>query len=116
VAAADQAASVWLVLAGWAVFTAKSLSIVFLVIWLRWTLPRVRIDQLMVVCWKYLVPLGAAAFIGAAAWGTYVHGAAQKAASLAVFGVGLLVGVAFLVKLVRTLRRGPLPVHLNPFV
>jgi NADH-quinone oxidoreductase subunit H len=114
--AAEQAASLPLVLAGWAVFTAKALALVFLVIWLRWTLPRVRIDQLMVVCWKYLVPLGAAAFLGSAAWGTFVHGVAQDAASFAMFGVGVAVAVAFVVKLVRTLRQGTLPVHLNPFV
>ncbi len=42
----------------------KTLALVFLVIQLRWTLPRLRVDQLMVACWKYLVPLSFATTLG----------------------------------------------------
>lgn len=42
---------------GFVVFFIKVSIILFLYIWVRWTFPRFRFDQLVSICWKVLVPL-----------------------------------------------------------
>ena len=42
--------------------------------WLRWTLPRLRIDQVMTTCLKYCVPLASVMLVGAALWTFYFPG------------------------------------------
>jgi len=41
----------------------STLGVVFM-IWVRWTFPRLRIDQVITMCWKYCVPIAAVSFVG----------------------------------------------------
>ncbi len=49
-------------------FVSKTLVLYYVVIWVRWTLPRLRVDQLMTLCWKYLTPIALFNLIGCAVW------------------------------------------------
>jgi NADH-quinone oxidoreductase subunit H len=53
---------------GAAAVVGKIVVLVFVMIWIRATLPRFRLDQLMSLCWKYLVPLSFACFLATAGW------------------------------------------------
>jgi NADH-quinone oxidoreductase subunit H len=59
------------------VFALKTIALCNVVIWLRWTLPRIRIDQLMSLCWKYLVPAAFACFVFTLFWQLAVSVAPQ---------------------------------------
>ena len=52
-------------LAGCANFILKTVVGVTVMMWIRWTLPRLRIDQVITMCWKYCVPIAAVCFVGA---------------------------------------------------
>jgi len=54
----------------WGIFwtLSKSLLIVGVQMWIRWTLPRFRADQLMNLCWKIMIPLAFICMAISALW------------------------------------------------
>jgi NADH-quinone oxidoreductase subunit H len=47
----------WANIIGVSVFFVKIISFILFFMWIRWTVPRFRYDQLMKLGWKYLIPL-----------------------------------------------------------
>ncbi|ACL64718.1 NADH dehydrogenase (quinone) [Anaeromyxobacter dehalogenans 2CP-1] len=77
-------------LASMLIFVAKTLVLLNVVVWVRWTLPRIRVDQMMSLCWKYLVPFAFVCFVATLLWQILVT---RVPATAPVIG-GLMVAAA----------------------
>ena len=55
---------------GWSLFwfISKMGLLIFIMMWFRWTFPRLRVDQLMNICWKVLLPLALLNIFGVGIW------------------------------------------------
>ncbi len=59
---------------GVVVLFAKIFAFIFFFMWVRWTIPRFRYDQLMDLGWKILIPLAIANIIITGFWMTFIRG------------------------------------------
>ena len=55
---------------GWGVFwmMSKIVFLIFVMMWFRWTFPRLRVDQLMNICWKVFLPMSLINIFGVGIW------------------------------------------------
>jgi NADH-quinone oxidoreductase subunit H len=65
-------------------FFAKLGALLFVFIWIRGTLPRMRVDHVMNFAWKFMMPMAFTCIIAAAAWHYQAHGIAGWLWSLAI--------------------------------
>ncbi|RMD84165.1 MAG: NADH-quinone oxidoreductase subunit H [Candidatus Dadabacteria bacterium] len=96
--------AVLLTAAQFVTFFVKAYFWVFVAMWIRATLPRVRVDQLMSICWKYMVPIGLACVIGTAVV-LVVLPQGSQAMSYAMIAVVLAVIAHFMRRVRYHLRR-----------
>ena len=68
-------------------FFVKLSILLFIYIWIRGTLPRTRIDQIMNFAWKFMLPMAFTCVIAAAVWHYAGRGVAGWLWSLAVLGI-----------------------------
>jgi NADH-quinone oxidoreductase subunit H len=61
-------------LVGTGIFFGKVFFFIFFFMWIRWTIPRFRYDQLMHMGWRILIPLALLNILGTAFWVLYQNG------------------------------------------
>ncbi len=79
------------ILPSWFWFFAKLSALLFVFIWLRGTLPRMRVDHVMNFAWRFMLPMAFTSLLAAAIWHYQGRGFAAWLWSLAIVGVAYFV-------------------------
>ena len=101
---------------GWLWFLIKTFIGIFLFVWIRSTYPRLRLDQIMAVCWKFLMPLSMinlAAVVLEVFFLRDANGILTTADLWIMAGINIVlavVSIAFFGRLIREKVRAGLPV------
>jgi NADH-quinone oxidoreductase subunit H len=91
------------------VFIVKAQLLVFVMMWVRWTLPRLRIDQVMMTCLKYLLPISCVLLLGVSLWQVLIPPVVGAVVSYLLSGASLLLVLLTAFKLIATPSKLPTP-------
>jgi NADH-quinone oxidoreductase subunit H len=97
------------------VFFLKAYLWVFIAMWVRATLPRVRVDQLMALCWKYMVPLSFLCLLGTICW-MIAFPKGNQIFSVAMFILGLLILAYFFKRVLFQIRHARPELYFKPHI
>jgi NADH-quinone oxidoreductase subunit H len=110
-----QSASVALQTVGVIVLLVKASFGSFVVLWLRWTLPRLRVDQLMGLCFRFLLPLSFVMLLGNAfyVWKVKTGSMTDGAVKVVTTGIGVAVVAWFVSRVVFHLKHTSAHISLD---
>jgi len=94
-------------------FFLKAYMWVFVAMWVRATLPRVRVDQLMALCWKYMVPLSFMCLLGTIGF-MFVPADVQRIVSAITLGFALATAINFFRRVVFQVRSAKPELYFKP--
>jgi NADH-quinone oxidoreductase subunit H len=97
------------------VFFLKAYLWVFVAMWIRATLPRVRVDQLMALCWKYMVPLSFMCLLGTISF-MFVPNNVQEIIRGAMFLLGLALLALFFTRVTFQIRQAKPELYFKPHI
>jgi NADH-quinone oxidoreductase subunit H len=89
------------------VFIAKGWFLVFVMMWVRWTLPRLRIDQVMMTCLKYLLPISCVLLMGVSLWVLVLPAVVLRYFPWAMCALSVLAVLVFIKQLVTWYGESP---------
>lgn len=90
-------------LLNFAVFVGKCWLLVLVMMWMRWSLPRLRIDQVMETCLQYFLPISCVLLVGVCLWQLLVPASVATAVNY-ILAIGT---AAFVLVVIASLFRPP---------